>query len=274
MAKRSGAGGIIMVAVILGLVTAYLIWNYLRQQDELKNRVPVVTAAVDIPPRATITPDMVTMRSIPPDLVAPDAVRDRKAVEGKKTKVRIRANEQVRTNDFMTTGEVTTLSYEVPPGMRAISIAAGEVQAVGTAVKPGDMVDILATFVDPINRQETTKTVLQMIKVLAVNRGNTDPNSKEGANSSMTLLVTPEQAEQLIAFDRQGTLRVALRPVQDDKTIDSAGVTLRDLRRAAIEPPPAPPTGTQTPVIISVPRERPDVIKVYRATQEQEVPVR
>lgn len=164
-----------------------------------------------------------------------------------------------------------SLAYEVPAGMRAISIAAGEVLAVGTAVKPGDKVDILATFVDPVNRQETTKTILQMITVLAVNKGDPDPNTKAGANSSLTLLVTPEQAELLLAFDRQATMRVSLRPPQDTNKIDSLGVTLKQLRSGPPEPSTAPSTGTQTPVIISLPREKSEVIKIYRGVAEQEV---
>lgn len=78
MAKRPGAGGIIMVAVILGIVTAYLIWHKLQELDaqSQKNWVPVVVAVADIKPHTTITREMVELRPTPPDQVAPDAMRD------------------------------------------------------------------------------------------------------------------------------------------------------------------------------------------------------
>jgi pilus assembly protein CpaB len=273
MAKKPGAGGIILVAVILGLVTAYLIWSYLRKLDEQsrKNWVSIVVAKVDIKPRTPITPDMIELRDTPPDMVAPDAIKDRKKAENHMSINRIKAKEQLRDADFVAGGDTASLAFEVPAGMRAISIGAGEVQSVGTAIKPNDKVDILATYVDPVNRQETTKTILQMVTVLAVNKGQTDANGKEGASSSMTLLVTPEQAELLTAVDRQGTLRIALRPPSEEKKIESPGVTIRDIRGGMTEAPAPSATGSATPVIISMPRQQSEVISVYRGVQREEV---
>src|SRR5206468_12545568 len=81
----------------------------------------------------------------------------------------------------------------------------------GTSVQPGDRVDIIATYQDPRTRQELTKMILQNVMVLAVNRGKTDADGKEGANSSMTLEVTPEQTERVTAAARSGSLRASLR---------------------------------------------------------------
>ena len=148
--------------------------------------------------------------------------------------------------------------------------------AVGTAVKPGDRVDILATYTHPTTRQETTQMILQNVLVLAVNRGQTDAQGKEGANSSMTLAVKPEEAELLTAADRAGALRVALRPIQDKTIIPSTGVEARDFPgprtlQYAGQPPDA---AKATPIIINPPpgHQRPEV-KIYRGTQEQTLPV-
>lgn len=279
MAKKPGAGGIILLAVVLGVVTAYLIWAQLRQLENRtkENWQPVVVAAVDINPRTTITRNMLELRPLPAEIIAPDAIKNIEHVEGRITVSRIKAKEQVRQSDLAAEGQTVSLAYEVPPGMRAIAIGAGEIQAVGTAVKPGDRVDILATYTDPVNRQETTKTILQVVPVLAINKGQTDPSGKEGASSSLTVLVTPEQAELLAAADRQGALRVVLRPVQDDSRIDSPGVTVRDIRGGMpveVIPKPAE-TGTATPVMISLPRstERPREVIVYRGADGKTVPM-
>ena len=57
MAKKPGAGGIILVAVILGLIAVYLIWTLERQRERQakKNWTPVVVATQDIPVRSKIT---------------------------------------------------------------------------------------------------------------------------------------------------------------------------------------------------------------------------
>ena len=132
-------------------------------------------------------------------------------MDGRTTLHRIKAKEQIRTSDLLGEGQNAGLSMDIPAGMRAIAIGAGEVMAVGSTVKPGDRIDILATYTDPVAHQETTQMILQNVLVLAVNKGDTDQQGKTGAKSSMTLAVKPEEAELLTAADRAGALRVALR---------------------------------------------------------------
>jgi pilus assembly protein CpaB len=278
MAKKPGAGGIILVAVVLGLIAVYLIWNLERQREKQakKNWTPVVVAVQDIPARSRVTREMVTLTAYPKELIVAGAITDPKEAEGRITLSRIRAKDQIRSSDLVGEGQGPSLGYVIPKGMRAIAIQAGEVMAVGTAVKPDDRVDIMATYTHPISRQETTQMILQNVLVLAVNRGQTDNQGKEGANTSMTLAVKPEEAELLTAADRAGALRVALRGVGDKTIIPSTGVEARDFPgsrtfRMAGE---APDAAKSTPIIINPPpgRQRPE-LKIYRGTQEQTVPV-
>jgi pilus assembly protein CpaB len=155
--------------------------------------------------------------------------------------------------------------------MRAIAIAAGEVMAAGGSVKPGDHVDILATYHDPITNTDTTKMMLQNVLVLAVNGGETDASRSKGASSSMTLAVDPKDAELLTAADRSGVLRVALRPVGERDVIPSAGVTSRDFAGSKVFDIPTQAQTQQvtrvTPIILrDVKRSE---ITVIRGTAEQ-----
>ena len=67
MAKRPGAGGILLVAVILGLVTAYVVYGYIRniKKSSEENWRPVVVATVDIGARKTVTRDMIKITKVP-----------------------------------------------------------------------------------------------------------------------------------------------------------------------------------------------------------------
>jgi pilus assembly protein CpaB len=278
MAKKTGAGGIILVAVVLGLIAGYLIWNLDRQhqQEATKNWKPVVIAAQDIPARTKVTREQITLTTCPPNFIVTGAITDPKEAEGRIALTRIRAKDQLRSADLVVEGQGPSLGYVIPNGMRAIAIQAGEVMAVGTAVKPDDRVDILATYTHPVTHQETTQMILQNVLVLAVNKGQTDPQGKEGANSSITLAVKPEEAELLTAADRAGALRVALRPVQDKTIIPSTGVAARDFPspRTLQLAGQAPDAGKATPIIINPPpgRQRPE-LKIYRGAQEQTVQV-
>ena len=113
-------------------------------------------------------------------------------------------------------GQGVSVGFKIPEGMQAIAIGAGEVMATG--VKPGDHIDLLATYRDPVTTQEVTKVLMQNVLVLAVNKGSTDPSRKVVAGGSLTLAVMPEHAELIAAADRAGALRVSLRPVRDESS--------------------------------------------------------
>ena len=276
MAKKSGAGGIILVAVVLAMVAVYFIWNMQRQQElqSAKYYTEVVVALQDIPARTKITREMVTLTGYPKNLVIDGAIRNPKEVDGHTTLVRIKAKEQIRASDLLGEGQAPGLAYDIPPGMRAIAIGAGETMAVGGSVKPGDRVDILATYADPIAHQETTQMILQNVLVLAVNEGVTDQQIKQGAKTSMTLAVKPEEAELLTAADRAGALRVALRGLNEKAVIATQGVGTRDFLgpntlRFSTTPPDVQ---RSTPIIISPPRNQRPELKIYRGSQETIVP--
>jgi pilus assembly protein CpaB len=281
MAKKPGAGGIMVVAVILGLITAYLIWSYLRKAEEKnrKNWQPVVVALVDIKPRTKITRDMIKLEQYPKDIIAENSFNKPEDVEGHLTQKEINAKAQIRNTDLVGKDQSPTLAFKVPEGMRAIAVACDEVKAVGTSIQPGDKIDILARYQDSRTRRELTKIILQNVQVLAVNRGVTDAGGKEGASSSMTLAVRPEQTELIAAADGAGALRFVLRGVNAKDTISSTGVNAGDLDISKeFEEPTPPPTapasteGAMTRVIIPVPSQqrRPEMI-IIRGFEERTV---
>jgi pilus assembly protein CpaB len=275
MAKKSGAGGIILAAVVAAMVAVYLVWNMWRQQElqSEKHWTEVVAALQDIPARTKITREMVTLIRYPKELVIEGAIKNPKEVDGRTTFVRIKAKEQIRASDLLGEGQNGGLSVDIPPGMRAIAIGAGEVMAVGSTVKPGDRIDVLATYTDPVAHQETTQMILQNVLVLAVNQGETDQQGKTGAKSSMTLAVKPEEAELLTAADRAGALRVALRGVNEKAVITTQGVGTRDfLGNNTLKFSTSPPDQMKaTPIIISPPRNQRPEVTIVRGIQETTV---
>jgi pilus assembly protein CpaB len=233
-----------------------MIWNLERKREAQAREhwTPVVVARDDIPAHTKITSDMVTLIPYPKDLIIVGAIQDRKEVEGHVTLGRLKAKEQIRPTDLLGEGQSPSISTDIPAGMRAIAIAANEVNSVGTAVKPGDHVDILATYSDPNTHQDTTQMILQNVLVLAVNQGETESQGKTGAKSSMTLAVKPEDAELLMAADRAGALREMLRRPSDKDVVADVPVTVRDFGGTkTFEFAKKTPDDQKTPVIISPP---------------------
>lgn len=142
---------------------------------------------------------------------------------------------------------------EIPPGMKAISIQVNEVSAVAFFVQPGDLVDVLATFVgSPVAAavgqaslevvDMSTRPVVQAVEVLAVG----ESYSRTGRQtmepySSVTLLVTMEEAAKLI-FARdffRAQMTLALRGQNDsaiDTNVPSVGVDTTNFNEIGNQP--------------------------------------
>lgn len=98
---------------------------------------------------------------------------------------------------------------EIPPGMKAISIAVTEESSVAFFIQPGNLVDVLATFMGskeaagPQTNAElfevSTRPIVQAARVLAVGDDYiASERQKRDPYSSVTLLVTMEEAAKII----------------------------------------------------------------------------
>ncbi len=272
MARKSGAGGVIVLALVFGVAFAVSLGVYLKKRDQQLSRQPVVVALQDIPARTKITREMISVESYPKDLMAPDAFTKPEDIINRVTKDKIKSKNQIRESDLLGEGQSATIATKVHEGMRAVTIAVDEIKSVGNMVQPGDRVDILATYHDPRTRTEVTRMILQNVPVLFVDRGRTDPDAKQGASTSVTLEVTPEQTELVTAAERSGTLRMALRGVQDPTIVPTPGITPQDLGGMAAEP--ATNTPEKTPVFIIPPSPNPRTkpgVTIIRGTDEKSV---
>lgn len=146
-----------------------------------------------------------------------------------------------------------SLSYVIPEGRRGMAVQVSEVVAVGGLVLPGDYVDVMATFDVTFRQGEDEKTqdkyftrlILQNIEVLAVAQTIVDAPPEAGTASSdsegtatgsdttegqrvrnteadpepdattVTLSVTPQEAQLLFLAEQNGVIRMAVRPYGD-----------------------------------------------------------
>jgi len=245
---------VLILALILGLVSAGGIYFYLAKQSSaaIVRVEKVVVAKKAIPVRTAITADMLEVREVPEGTRHPNARGEPDIFLGKVTKQTISAGEQVLTTKVFGQRSESGLAFIVPPNQRALSVQISEVIGSGGLIAPGDKVDVISvcrTTTDSsrtnpssgysVEAKEIAKAVvtLQNIEVLAVGQniageepvsisdrlvakqGNTgdrttDPNANPKAKS-VTLSVTPEQAQKLVLYDELCELRLALRGSED-----------------------------------------------------------
>jgi pilus assembly protein CpaB len=104
------------------------------------------------------------------------------------------------------------------PGTRAVTVQLQQNAGLGGLVLPGDHVDVVLTAVVPSStpnqpEHHASQTVLEDIRVLAIDQKMSDMSNETVMARSATLEVTPKQAEILALVSDMGKLSLTLRSI-------------------------------------------------------------
>lgn len=201
------------------------------------------------------------------------------------------------------------MTFQVPPGSRAMAVPVTPVSGVAGFLKPGNRVDVLATFRKVGGGEAVTRTVVQDVVLLAYGHEiratasegeESDAKAKKSESESQpadtaTLLISPLQAEPLALAASEAKLSLALRGIKEaTPRVRVPGVWQHQItdtaadRHAVSQPaaaPPAPKPALPTPAApVSVatappkaPEKQPETatraIIVYRGTRAEVVQV-
>lgn len=216
---------IFIITLLLSLLTVVVLYKYI---NGLKTetiapvvKMEVVTALYTIPSNTKITAGMLTSIPLPSEAILSDAILDSDKIVGRITNSDIKKGEQVLASRLMEEGAKTSLSYQIPEGKRAITITNTEISGVAGYILPKDRVDILVMY--SIKENPTIiYTQFQNIEILKVGSNITKPDAST-VPTSLTILVTPEQAEVVMYALNNGSLQLTLRNPDDEKKIDLDG---------------------------------------------------
>lgn len=247
---RTRAGLFLVASLFLALFAAVLVFKIVKKsQAELAEAkkpgqmVEIVIAQRDLYMGLPIGTDDVVVRQMAPGMVPEDetfiTVDD---VVGRTPRSLILANEPIREERLARPDAGIGLNAIVEPGKRAMTVATNTEDAVAGLLQPGNYVDIIVTIrpeEGAVVTKWATDTILQGIKVLAVGgqlsmQGSAEPVEKKSATNqpeekkekkkgtsqqdmmkrmkpSITLEVTPDEAEKLALAVAQGDIHVVLR---------------------------------------------------------------
>lgn len=244
---------VILFALIAAIAAGALLYFYLDnlEQETVVEVVyeDVLVAAVDIPAYSVITEDMLTLTQVPEGTAHPLAAHSSAEVVGNVTESLIVAGEEILPVKLKKQGEEESgMSYVVPEGKRAVTIAVDEVSGVAGFIQRGDYVDVIA-FIDirclkgvvddtgavvteePTNI-ETSLYVAQNVCVAAI--GTTmqsgAADSETELYESVTLFLTPEEALRVNLCAKGGILTVVLRSSGDHELSEDLPVTADTLQ--------------------------------------------
>ncbi|MCL4440413.1 MAG: Flp pilus assembly protein CpaB [Firmicutes bacterium] len=227
---------ILIVAVIFGLLAAWGTYQYLKYLEKTYkssgNFVNVAIAKVKIPAREVINEQMVEFTEMPSNYVNPTALGSPGEVLGKITKSEIYPGEQIIKNKIASTNDPGEgLAMMVEPGRRAMTVAVNDVTGIAGMLRPGDKVDVLGTVV--VGKDTITSTIVQNIKILAVNRAtaNSSNDNKQPQTGTLTLSLSPYEAQHVTLASEKGTIRVLLRTPADTEKVNVPSTNINHLVR-------------------------------------------
>ena len=230
---------ILALAIIMAFVTCMLLYFYISglSSDSEIEYTEAYAASVEIPARTVVEDKMIVKVQVPKGTKIAAGISDKSKIVGRLTKERIIKDELILP-DRLYNDEKTNMAFIIPAGKRAVTIGVNEVTEVGDFLIPGDYVDVIATF-DEANVEiggskiyypKYTKIILQNIQVLGVAQNMQVLKEKDkDLPASVTLAVTPGEAERLVLADESGVLRLALKPAADNSTIQANGVIKDDM---------------------------------------------
>jgi len=245
-----------LIAMILAVGTGWLTLSYLSSLHPGGSSAqrPVLVTTQEIPARARITDTMFSKEMRPANAVQPDAIAEPNQAAGSLALITIPAGSEL-TSSAIGTNVALALPVRLEPGMRAVSIPVDRVKDVSGLVQPGDRVDVIA-IPPPKQNGPPPKavTIFRGVRVLSVGNALENPSATPSpemqAAATVTLEVTPKQADLLAWADANATLRLALRsPRESIRTEAAELLTLSGNGGGASGPPqmdpaPAPQIGS------------------------------
>lgn len=224
-----------LVALAVALLLGAASWLGTRQYLALRasqveqrlaekyERARVLVAGEDLTAGSLLTTAVLATREVPVRYIPSSSARveDLSRVEGQRLLTPLKAGDPVPTSALAGGGDLA-FSTQLEPGRRAITVPVDDVNAIAGLLVPGDLVDLLYT--ERRGTQSAVRPLLQKVLVLATGttteRAALDAQGGAGAAdatsfTTVTLSVTPEEAQRVVLAQRAGELTAVLRHPAD-----------------------------------------------------------
>lgn len=227
----------LLIAVVLGLGAALFAKNWMKSrmdavEAEKRAGVQVVVAAVEIPFGQRITAESVKTMGWPRDSVPEGAFHNPAEVVGKVANQKIVQGEAILKTRAVGEAGGSSLAALIETNKRGVTVRVDDVIGVAGFLLPGNRVDVLATrSVDRSKAQ--TRTLLENIKVLAVDQTAHPEKDQPVVVRAVTLEVDPKQAEMLVQATQEGPVHMSLRNPEEAAPVQTAAAPSQEETPAA-----------------------------------------
>jgi pilus assembly protein CpaB len=258
----------LLIAIVLGLGAALFARNWMKSrmeavEAEKRTGVQVVVAATEISFGQKFTAANTKTIGWPRDSQPEGVVHEAADIIGKVANQKILPGEAILKGRASGGAGGSSLAALIEPGMRAVTVRVNDVIGVAGFLLPGNRVDVVASRDSQGERNRVqTRTILEDVKVLAVDQSAQAEKDKPVVVRAVTLEVNPKQAELLVQATEEGKVQMALRNPEEAAPVVTAAVA-----------PPAPAIVPVAPVrtkivVVREPAPPPEPgVTVIRQTQ-------
>lgn len=223
-----------IVALVFAGLASWGVYSFLQQETKKaksSESQTVVVAAGDIPIGTKLDLTHMKTSAIQKDSVQQGSATDPKALVGRIVIRQLSVGDTITEQKMMPkegTSMAGVMTYIVPQGHRAITVAVNEVAGVAGFVAPNNRVDIVLTTPIPNNTkgENISKIVLQNVTVLATGQITEQKEGKPVIVPTVTLDLVPEDSEKLILAASKGSLQLLLRNIVDTAPVEAKGATI------------------------------------------------
>ena len=271
---------VLVVAILAGLVASALVYRTIGQIRAAANKGPeteeilVAVSALDV--ADTITARDIRLVAWPRTAVPEGALRKVAEGEGRVIRRSVIPGEPILESKLAppSAGKGGMLGILVPEGHRAVTIKVDDAVRESGLVVPNSRVDVIVSMpLRPDSQERVGKVILQDVVILAAGQTVEMRDNKPVPVTTVTLSLTPDQAERLALAQSDSRIILATRNYQDKSIVKTSGATRATLyeavpaaaaaatttavvaKAAPVKKTPAPPA----PVVAAVPLPPPPV---------------
>jgi len=232
---------LLMAAGAAFVANEWVVARVMPGDAEAGDSARVVAAAVSNPFATKVEERHVKLIEMPEGLTPDGFFKTLEEVVGQVSTTKISRGEILVTERFRAHSAGSTLAALVDESMRAVTVRVDDVVGVAGFLLPGNTVDILASRKIP-NQRAITETILQNIKVLAVDQQASAEENEPVIVRAVTLEMLPKQAEELFRARTEGTIQLTLRnPLEPNYVPPPAPAPKKRVARRAPTKRPPPP---------------------------------
>jgi pilus assembly protein CpaB len=241
---------VLVLAATMGLLASALVYRLavLSTQRPTEEREAIVVASVNMTMADTVRADRVRLVEWPKKSIPEGALRRIADAEDRVVRNSIFAGEPLLEARLapQLSGKGGIMPMLVPQGLRGVTIKVDDAVRESGFILPGSYVDILVSMVTAGSVERFAKVILQNVQVLAAGQTVEMRDNKPVTVTTVTLALTPAEAERLALAQTEGKLTLATRNLSDKQLVSTNGARPGSLmgdgglgaRRDAGPPPP------------------------------------